>query len=581
MRVALLLSTLVLLSASPAVCCGGERYAVDEFDPSRSTMAAVIHRYTQDERMMQRGDRTPLSEPAREATQAFYTSWRDRLKGVDFESLDQAGKVDYVLLEKQIEYELSQMEHEAELEGRVAAAIPFAETIVQLERARLDMKPVDPQQAAAQLDELAGDIETASRQVREGEITLSREDARQAEQTLRRMSRTLRSWNEFYTGYDPMFTWWVKQPYANVSEQLDDYSELVSRELVGGTEDDLIGSPIGRKALLESLRHELIAYSPEELIRIGEKELAWCREEYRKAAEELGVDDWRAAMNVAKDAYVPPGEQPELIRRLAWEAINYLEEHDLVSIPPLARDGWRMNMMSVRRQRVNPYFTGGETISVSYPTDEMSHRDKLMSMRGNNPHFARATVHHELIPGHHLQGFMAQRYNTHRSAFRTPFLVEGWALYWEMLLYDRGDFAKTAKDRVGFLFWRSHRCARIIFSLRYHLGEMSAEEAVDFLVENIGHERRNATAEVRRSIIGGYDPLYQAAYMLGGLQLMDLRRQLVDSGEMGEKEFHDAVLMENSIPVDMIRASLTGAELEPGYEPGWRFYNLDDVAARP
>ena len=60
-------------------------------------------------------------------------------------------------------------------------------------------------------------------------------------------------------------------------------------------------------------------------------------------------------------------------------------------------------MMSPERQLVAPFFLGGETILVSYPTDGMTHEQKLMSLRGNNKHFARATVHHELIPGHHLQ----------------------------------------------------------------------------------------------------------------------------------------------------------------------------------
>ena len=47
----------------------------------------------------------------------------------------------------------------------------------------------------------------------------------------------------------------------------------------------------------------------------------------------------------------------------------------------------------------------------------MAHEDKLMSMRGNNVHFSRATVHHELIPGHHLQQFMTARYSTQRRPF--------------------------------------------------------------------------------------------------------------------------------------------------------------------
>jgi uncharacterized protein (DUF885 family) len=228
-------------------------------------------------------------------------------------------------------------------------------------------------------------------------------------------------------------------------------------------------------------------------------------------------------------------------------------------------------MMPPERQKMNPFFTGGEVIHVSFPTADMAHEDKLMSMRGNNVHFSRATVHHELIPGHHLQIFMAARHREHRREFKTPFLVEGWALYWEMLLWDKG-FAKTPEDRIGFLFWRSHRCARIMFSLKFHLGQMTAAEAIDLLVDRVGHERRNAAAEVRRSVEGSYEPLYQAAYMLGGLQIRAMRKELVDSGKMTDKQFHDAILKQNSIPVEMIRAALTGQELTKDFKSAWRFY---------
>jgi hypothetical protein len=57
----------------------------------------------------------------------------------------------------------------------------------------------------------------------------------------------------------------------------------------------------------------------------------------------------------------------------------------------------------------------------------MTEEQKLMSMRGNNIHFARATVFHEVIPGHFLQLFMADRYRRYRRMFDTPFSVEGWA----------------------------------------------------------------------------------------------------------------------------------------------------------
>jgi len=271
-----------------------------------------------------------------------------------------------------------------------------------------------------------------------------------------------------------------------------------------------------------------------------------------------------------KDTYVDPGAQPELIRNLARQAEAFFDQHDWVTIPPLAREDWRMEMLSPERQRVSPFFLGGELILVSYPTADMPEDEKLMSLRGNNPHFSHATVFHELNPGHHLQGFMEVRYNTHRRLFSTPFWSEGQSLYWEMFLWDRG-FQQSPEDRLGALFWRMHRSARIIFSLNFHLGKMTPQQAIDFLVDRVDFERANAEAEVRRSFNGSYSPLYQAGYMLGGLQLRALHRELVDSKKMTDREFHDAVLQGGPMPITMVRARLEQTPLTRQGAPAWRF----------
>jgi uncharacterized protein (DUF885 family) len=233
-----------------------------------------------------------------------------------------------------------------------------------------------------------------------------------------------------------------------------------------------------------------------------------------------------------------------------------------------------MEMMSPERQLVNPFFLVGEVITFSYPTNAMSHEQKMMSMRGNNIHFSRATVFHELIPGHHLQGFMTARYRPYRSLFGTSFWGEGWPLYWEILFYDM-NFPKTPENRIGMLFWRMHRCARIIFSLSFHLGKMTPQECIDFLVKRVGHEPENATGEVRRSFAGNYGPLYQAAYMVGGLQLWALHKELVDSGKMTARAFHDAIMRENSMPIEMLRALLTRQKLARDFSANWKFYTLN------
>lgn len=100
---------------------------------------------------------------------------------------------------------------------------------------------------------------------------------------------------------------------------------------------------------------------------------------------------------------------------------------------------------------------------------------------------------------------------------------------------------------------------------------MTPQQCIDFLVDRVGHEYANAEAEVRRSFTGGYGPLYQIAYMIGGLQLYELKNELVGSGKMTEKQFHDSVLKENSIPIEILRAILREEDLPESYKPSWKF----------
>ena len=121
------------------------------------------------------------------------------------------------------------------------------------------------------------------------------------------------------------------------------------------------------------------------------------------------------------------------------------------------------------------------------------------------------------------------------------------------------------------LVWRLHGCPRVLVRLDFHLGRMKPQKVVDFLVNRVGHERLGATAEVRRSIGDGYGALYQAAYMIGGLQLKALHDELVRPGEMSERQFNDTVLKFNAIPIELIRAGMRNLPLSADSTSTWRF----------
>lgn len=498
-----------------------------------------------------------------------------KLDQLDFDKLNTGTKVDYILFNRDLHEQLYQLQTEAKEYDSTKQWIPFADSIYAYEKLRRRGTVLNAQK-------LATDLANWNKQIKELQKKLTQQPAisfnlgERARGSIDGLRNALTSIYKFYNGYDPMFTWWVPQPYRIADSLLAAYADSikVKQKSIAPQKTDssgIKGNPIGMDELKRRLQYELVDYTPEELLAIAEKEYAWCMKEMLKASNEMGFgNNWKAALEKVKTSYVPPGEQPAAMLKLYNESVDFINQHNLITLPPMAEETWRMSMMSPAAQRINPFFLGGEEFIISYPTGEMNEEDKLMSMRGNNPHFSRATVHHELLAGHALQQFMSSRYKTYRQ-FYTSFWIEGWSLYWEMLLWNLG-FPQSPEDRVGMLFWRMHRCARIIFSISYHTGKWSPQQCIDFLVDSVGHERANAAGEVRRSFEGGYDPLYQVGYMIGGLQIMQLKRELVDSRKMSYKDFHDAFIQQNAMPIEMERAILENLPLPKDFKAGWKFY---------
>ena len=560
----------------------------------------------------------PGSAQRQAKLEKFYADQLQLLEKVNFDVLSQPGKVDYLLLRDRLLREQKQLANEARQDAEIAALIPFQQTIIGFEEARRRMETVEPQKCAVALAKMTAEIaaRTAFHFVLQSGL---RPCSNRAAMRLSQLRTSLRAWFNFYDLYDPKFAWWVDGEYKKADEALDAHAQLLhtasgvpgpldtgagcrtgaaagrtrrrdapatraarvaaagarARDAGAplGSNEELSGvGPAGNDVLLDALQAAMIPYTPDELIALANREFAWCDKEMLRASNEMGFgNDWKKALDAVKNKYVEPGQMIYLVRDLAREAIEFVEKHELVTLPPLLKEDYWEEALTPQQQLVSPFFLGGATIQVSSPASSMTLQERLESMRGNNIYFARATVFHELIPGHHMQGYMTQRYRTYRSLFSTPFWTEGMAFYWEMLLWDLG-FTHTPEQRIGALVWRMHRCARIIFSLSFHLRKMTALECVQFLVDRVGFEHANAEGEVRRSFNGSYPPIYQCAYMLGALQFYALHKELVGSGKMTNRAFHDAMYREGNMPVEMVRLALNGQKVSRDYRTSWKFY---------
>jgi hypothetical protein len=602
--------------------------ASGSFDTSTSPLRPYYEHFQADRDLYGRYYPVDWAPDTRAAMQRYYAAWQTQLTSVPFEPLQQDARIDHILLRYHLRHALALLAEQGLFQQKVAPLLPFAAPILALENARRDLQPIDPKASAATLAQITSQIEAVGAQLsaaykpttpttpKSGPFA-NKEAANGAAQQLLDLQQTLKTWFTFYDGYNPEFTWWAEVPYKAADQAIARYHVLLTTQVLGlappatrpaasnadpdhadpdhadpdhadsafaqsfasahagsspADTRDIIGHAIGEAGLQAALANAMIPYTPQQLITLANREFAWCDEQMRKASAELGFgDNWHAALEKVKNAYVAPGQQPALVVKLLAEAEAFLDAHDLITIPPIVRTTWRRRMIPPQQQLVSPFFLGGEVMQIAYPTNSMTYDQRIGAMRANNINMSRATVFHELIPGHELQLFMAERFRSYRGALgSTPFLVEGWALYWEMLMWDLG-FDRTPEQRIGALEWRMHRCARIIFSLSFHLGLMTPQQCIDLLIHRVGFEPDAAAGEVRRSFGGAYTPLYQAGYLLGGLQLRALHKELVPA-KMTNRAFHDAILGENEIPIEMIRASLTDQPLTADFTTQWRFY---------
>ena len=165
---------------------------------------------------------------------------------------------------------------------------------------------------------------------------------------------------------------------------------------------------------------------------------------------------------------------------------------------------------------------------------------------------------HEAYPGHHLQLALAARHpSLTRAQVDAPEFTEGWGMYSEQMMREQG-FDDGPAFRVALATDAIWRAARIVLDVRMHRGEISIEEATDFLIKHTGFERPNALAEARRYT---YTPTYNLSYLLGKVLLLQLRED--EQRRLGPafslRAFHDVLLRGGSLPISFHRRALRDA----------------------
>lgn len=348
---------------------------------------------------------------------------------------------------------------------------------------------------------------------------------------------------------------------------IDDQMEWIRELLPGATAD----WPLGRERYDELLRLRAFeGLDADAILEIGWEQLQRNHEDRAAASREIDPSASEAGVvERVKDNHPPTFEQAlEEYREAMRRARRYLIEHDIATVPP----DERIDVIETPRflRGVMPFAAYYDParwdvapIGIYVVTPSVD--DHPEALREHYRAGISNTSIHEAYPGHHLQLVLAARHpSLTRAQVDAPEFIEGWGMYSEQMMREEG-FDDGPEFRVALATDAIWRAARIVLDVRMHRGEVSIEEAADFLVEQTGFEGPNALAEARRY---SYTPTYNLSYLLGKVLLLELRDE--ERRRLGKafslRDFHDTLLRGGSLPISFHRRALRreGAAAGPG-----------------
>jgi uncharacterized protein (DUF885 family) len=169
-----------------------------------------------------------------------------------------------------------------------------------------------------------------------------------------------------------------------------------------------------------------------------------------------------------------------------------------------------------------------------------------------------AIAYHEGVPGHHLQFSIAQeltglppfrKYNLDLNAY-----TEGWAFYSERLGKEVGFYQDPYSD-YGRLQNEMWRAVRWVVDTGVHSQHWTRQQMVDFFHEHTAMDDENINTEVDRYIAW---PAQALSYKMGQMKILELRARA--QKQLGAKfdlrAFHDAVLDQGPLPLDMLETQI-------------------------
>jgi uncharacterized protein (DUF885 family) len=286
------------------------------------------------------------------------------------------------------------------------------------------------------------------------------------------------------------------------------------------------------------------------------------------ARDATGDPDYVEVLRADEERH-PPTEQAMLETYAEWtaKARAFLEDTGLVTLPPgetcavVPSPVFQRPILGVASYVAPPSFSDRWKghFFVPFAPDGAS-EEEVQARLSNNSYGSIPTVSvHEAYPGHHWHLVMRKGNPSDvRKVYSTPYFNEGWALYAERVMRERGFFEDPIHE-LHHLNATLFRAARIVVDTSLHLGEMSFDEAVAFMMDRAAMPEPVAIAEVGRYC---WWPTQASSYLTGCLEILAIRDRYLAARGLARvapgdvpvevlREFHDAIASSGALPLGL------------------------------
>lgn len=307
-----------------------------------------------------------------------------------------------------------------------------------------------------------------------------------------------------------------------------------------------------------------LPHTAEEMIAIGWRIHQKTKDDLAELAKRIDPSKSVAQLiEEMKSRHPDQGKITEAYQRESNRARELLISRDLISIPEPETLLFVPTPPALRETYAWAGYGGiqmkdGMPMGRFFVTDvalEMTEVEVREKLRAQNNGWVTVIALHEGYPGHHLQSLYTRKnLSKVRSRFGNTYYGEGWALYCEAWMAREG-FFRTADDSLAWLQMRLWRTARVIVDPSLHIGRMTYEQAVEFMVHEVGLERSAAEAEVNRYTTW---PTQAPSYIIGWLEIEELQRQIEE--KMGvrfdQRRFVETILEVGPLPLELMKRAV-------------------------